>query len=196
MDDYEWVDAKQLHFLDSLKVLNLESTNLSLFSKILVFKDLPQLDRLILNNNPFKEFGREICGFPKLRHVSAQMSQLQEPVCLFELSAFQGLESLNIKHSPVSNLRGNAYVRMRAIAEIQNLRIINGAYLKKYERKDSEIFYLKEAFREYFTLRGVPDYDYDYNDFLAYCEEFHPNIPRLIKKYGNPYEVEKDKKIQ
>jgi len=35
----------------------------------------------------------------------------------------------------------------------------------------------------------VPDYDYDYEDFLKYCEEHHPNIPRLIKKYGNPYEV-------
>jgi hypothetical protein len=32
---------------------------------------------------------------------------------------------------------GNAYVRLRAVAECQNLKIINGALLKKYERKDS-----------------------------------------------------------
>jgi hypothetical protein len=32
---------------------------------------------------------------------------------------------------------GNAYVRLRSIAECQKLKIINGAPLKKYERKDS-----------------------------------------------------------
>ena len=85
---------------------------------------------------------------------------------------------------------GNAYVRMRAVAEIGKLAHINGALLKKYERKDCEIFYLRESFREYFAFKKVPDYDYDFQDFLAYCQTQHPNIPRLIKKYGNPYEVE------
>lgn len=61
--------------------------------------------------------------------------------------------------------------------------------LKKYERKDCEIFYLRQAFREYFALKNVPDYDYDFADFLKYCDELHPNIPSLIKRYGNPYEV-------
>jgi len=32
---------------------------------------------------------------------------------------------------------GNAYVRLRSIAEFQKLMVINGAPLKKYERKDS-----------------------------------------------------------
>lgn len=36
----------------------------------------------------------------------------------------------------------------------------------------------------------MPDYDYDFEDFLKFCEEEHPNIPRLIQRYGNPYEVE------
>lgn len=62
--------------------------------------------------------------------------------------------------------------------------------MKKYDRKDCEIFYLRESFREYFALKKVPDYDYDYKDFLKYCETHHPNIQFFIKKYGNPYEVE------
>ena len=49
---------------------------------------------------------------------------------------------------------------------------------------------MREAFREYFALKKVPDYDYDYQDFLEYCKEQHPHIGRLIDKYGNPYEVE------
>ena len=48
---------------------------------------------------------------------------------------------------------------------------------------------MRESFKEYFDLKKVPDYDYDYQDFMKYCEEWHPNVPFLIKRYGNPYEV-------
>jgi hypothetical protein len=87
----------------------------------------------------------------------------------------------------VGDLLGNTYVRMRSVAEISKLNTINGALLKKYDRKDCEIFYLRETFREYFALKKVPDYDYDFKDFLNYCETYHPGIPYFIKKYGNPY---------
>ena len=79
---------------------------------------------------------------------------------------------------------------MRAVAEISKLKIINGTMLRKYDRKDCQIYYLRETFREYFALRKVPDYDYDFEDFMKYCEKIHPNIQVLIKRYGNPYEVE------
>lgn len=46
---------------------------------------------------------------------------------------------------------------------------------------------MRESFREYFALKKVLDYDYDYKDFLKYCETHHPNISKFIKKYGNPY---------
>lgn len=80
---------------------------------------------------------------------------------------------------------------MRSVAELPKLKIINGAQLRKYERKDCEIYYLRETFKEYFTLKNVPDYDYDFDDFLKYCDVHHPGIQYFIKKYGNPYEVER-----
>lgn len=85
---------------------------------------------------------------------------------------------------------GNSYVRLRSIAEFQKLKVINGAPLKKYERKDSEIYYMRETFREYFRLKNRPDYDYDFDDFIKWCNEHHPNIHLFIGRYGNPYEVE------
>lgn len=91
---------------------------------------------------------------------------------------------------------GNSYVRLRSIAEFQKLKVINGAPLKKYERKDSEIYYMRETFREYFRLKNRPDYDYDFEDFIKWCNEHHPNIHLFIGRYGNPYEVEKKKEIQ
>lgn len=53
------------------------------------------------------------------------------------------LESLNVLHNPFGNKFGNAYIRMRAVAEISKLNQINGALLKKYERKDCEIYYMR-----------------------------------------------------
>jgi hypothetical protein len=73
---------------------------------------------------------------------------------------------------------------------MEKLTIINGAPLKKCDRKDFELFYMRETFKEYFSFKKVPDYDYDYQDFLSYCSGRHPNLPRFVKKYGNPYEVE------
>jgi hypothetical protein len=96
---------------------------------------------------------------------------------------------LNVKHNLIGDRYGHSYVRMRAVAEITKLNQINGALLKKGERRDFEIFYMRESFHEYFAVKKVPDYDYDFDDFLKYCEEHHPNIMRLVKKYGNPYEV-------
>jgi hypothetical protein len=68
--------------------------------------------------------------------------------------------------------------------------------LKKYERKDCEVFYLRETFNEYFTLKKVPDYDYDFEDFTKWCEGLHPKIERLIKKYGNPFEPQKKEIVE
>jgi tubulin-specific chaperone E len=46
------------------------------------------------------------------------------------------LESLNVKHNPMGDKLGNAYIRMRAVAEVPTVTQINGALLKKVERKD------------------------------------------------------------
>lgn len=49
---------------------------------------------------------------------------------------------------------------------------------------------MRETFREYFRLKNRPDYDYDFEDFIKWCNEHHPNIHLFIGRYGNPYEVE------
>lgn len=51
------------------------------------------------------------------------------------------------------------------MAENPKLNVINGAILKKYERKDCEIFYLRNTFDEYFKLFNKVYYDYDFEDF-------------------------------
>ncbi len=58
------------------------------------------------------------------------------------------------------------------------------------ERKDGEIYYLKSSFESYFQLMNVPHYFYDYEDFLNYADQNHPRVRFLIKKYGNPFEID------
>lgn len=190
LSDIASIDKARLKHLDEARFLNLEETNLTNFNDLQVFSDLPKLEKLILNKNEFKELGRKAHGFNNLKYLSLQECSLSRPVALYEMSLLENIESLNVKHNPIGEKYGNSYVRMRAVAELSKLTQINGALLKKGERRDFEIFYLRETFREYFAFKKVPDYDYDFEDFLRYCEENHPSIPRLIKRYGNPYEVE------
>lgn len=86
---------------------------------------------------------RKTAGFASLKHLSVQNCGFEKPVVLYEISLFKNLESLNVKHNTIGDKYGNTYVRMRAVAEIKKLTQINGAQLKKYERKDCEIFYLR-----------------------------------------------------
>lgn len=65
-----------------------------------------------------------------------QFCAIKDPVAIYQISKFSELESLNIKHNIVGDIFGNSYVRMRSVAEIRKLNIINGAILKKYDRKD------------------------------------------------------------
>lgn len=65
----------------------------------------------------------------------------------------------------MSDKYGKSYVRQRAVAENPHVTFINGSDLKKYERKDCEIFYLRKTFDDYFKLKEKVYYDYDFDDF-------------------------------
>lgn len=69
-----------------------------------------------------------------------------------QLSGLKKLIRLNVRNNPLQDRLGRNYVRQRAIAEIGTLEWMNCSNLNKYERKDSEIFYLKSAFESYFLL--------------------------------------------
>jgi len=100
-----------------------------------------------------------------------------------------------LKNNPLVSTYGAPYIRQRAVAENQNLMTINGSDLKKYERKDCEIFYLRKTFEEFFKATNSKYYQYDFDDFLNnFCKKDHPSIPRLMKIYGNPFEMDPNAK--
>ncbi|CAD8138498.1 unnamed protein product [Paramecium pentaurelia] len=188
-----FIDYDNLQFrntdLQALKILNLESTQLSQFECVQKsFGNLPNLERLILNKNNLKDLPL-VNEFKSLKHLALDYNHFATPQFFNKIGQLQ-LISLSIKHNPLVDKFGKLYVRQRAIAEISSVQIINGSQITKFERKDSEIFYLKSSFEEYFLLKNVKHYYYDYDDFINYAKINHPKIIELIKKYGNPYEID------
>lgn len=90
----------------------------------------------------------------------------------------------------MSDKYGKSYVRQRGVAENPNVIFINGSDLKKYERKDCEIYYLRKTFDDYFKMNEKVYYDYDFEDFCNWVKNEHPKIDHLLKVYGNPYECQ------
>ncbi|EGR26902.1 tubulin-specific chaperone e, putative [Ichthyophthirius multifiliis] len=178
--------------LKNLKFLNLENTEIEdlegLKEKILY--KLQNLQKIILNKNKIKLIGKLQYPIQNITHISLEQNLVENPIILTELSQFQNLQYLNVKHNPISEKYGSSYIRQRAVAENQNLQIINGCILKKYERKDYEIFYLRKTFDDFFKLFDQVYYKYDYEKFLEWSRKEHPNHEILLKKYGNPYEIQ------
>ena len=178
--------------LTNLKFLNMEETSLTDFSGLLKFSHLPKLENLTLNKNHLKSFGK-ITGFSEVKIILVEYNEIEELLPLSELNQFPKLDMLRCGHNPVYNYYQALHIRQRAIAEIKGLKRVNGSELRKYERKDCEIYYMRNTFDEYFKYSGQNPYEYDYEAFLKYCDGRHPRVPELIQIYGNPYEPEKMK---
>ena len=171
----------------NLKALNVERNGLESFEGMMKFSNAPKLERLIISHNKLKDLGK-VSGFEALKSVIIEENDISQFYILAQLNTFPNLESLRITKNPIYAKHSMLHVRQRAIAEIKGLKIINGSELKKYERKDCEIYYLRSTFQEYFDKTGQTSNGYDYKQLLDYCASEHPRIPELIKLFGNPYE--------
>ena len=181
-------------FLNNLKTLNVENNDINSFQGLMNFSHLG-VERLVLNSNLLSSIG-VMDGFKEVQNISFEENLSVDCKILNELAQFPKLHTLRIKKNPVSDKFGARYVRQRAVAEIPTLKTINGSDLKKYERKDCEIFYLRKTFEDYFKMVNRPDYDYDFDHFMNFAIENHPRIPQLIKIYGNPYEIAPKEEIK
>eukprot|EP01015_Nassula_variabilis_P016791 TRINITY_DN2595_c0_g1_i28.p1 TRINITY_DN2595_c0_g1~~TRINITY_DN2595_c0_g1_i28.p1 ORF type:complete len:473 (+),score=81.31 TRINITY_DN2595_c0_g1_i28:65-1483(+) len=177
--------------LQKLLFLNVEETGLKNFADLQPFSPLPKLDRLVISKNELQKLG-QFTGFNSVTQLSAENNLFEDPFVLHEMSQFASLRSLRILHNPFIQKFGIAHIRLRAIAENKLIQIVNGTQLGRYDRKDSEIYYLRSTFEEYFKIVNRPHYDYDFEDLMKYCDTNHPRIKELIQKYGNPYELIKD----
>ena len=188
LNDFDSISFEVEKVLKNLKFLNLEENRIATFQGLRKFANLSFLEKLTLSKN-FLQNLEEIQGFLALNTFSIEENLFEECEFLSELSQFPNLKYLRIKNNPVIVKHGASYIRQRAVAENSQLICINGSLLKKYERKDCEIFYLRKTFDDFFKFTNSQYYQYDLNDFLEnFCKK-HPKIKTLIKIFGNPYEM-------
>ena len=171
----------------NLKFLNLEGNNLNTFDGVRKFSTAPNIEKLTLSQNKLKELGK-FSGFEQLNNIAIEDNEIEDFYIFSQMNCFPKLETIRITKNPIYSKSKPLHIRQRAIAEIKNLKYINGSELKKYERKDCEIYYLRSTFQEYFEKTTQSPENYDYNQFTAYCVSEHPRIAELIKMFGNPYE--------
>lgn len=194
LNDFDNLVIREGDF-QNLKLLNLEENNISDFSGLMKFSHLGLLN-LTINKNKLQRFGK-VTGFEALRTILVEYNEISEIVVLSELNQFPKLEMIRCGHNPMYQFFDALHVRQRAIAEIKGVKRINGSELRKYERKDCEIYYMRNTFDEFFKFSGQNPYEYDFDAFTKYCEGRHPRLPELIQMYGNPYEqvkMEEEKK--
>jgi hypothetical protein len=176
------------HTLQGMTFLNLEDNQIKSFKGLMMFKDLPKLEKLTLNKNSVTSIPNPE-GFAHVKLIIMEENGINNFKILSELNQFPLLESIRITNNPIYQAFSPLHIRQRAIAEIKGLKIMNGSLLGKYERKDCEIYYMKKSFEDYFTISKENQYDYDFAAFMKYVLEDHPRVPELIKKFGNPYEI-------
>lgn len=194
LNDFENLTVSPEEMTPKLRFLNLEENAIADFAGIAKFSKLQELEKLTLSKNFLQNFG-EVSGFAKVSTVSIEHNLFEDAIILHELSQFENLKSLRLKENPMIAKYGAPYIRQRAVAENVKLVTINGSDLKKYERKDCEIFYLRKTFEEFFKASNSFYYQYDFEDFLNnFCKKDHPAINRLLKIYGNPFEMDPDAK--
>lgn len=186
LNDFENFPFSGVDF-KKLKFFNLEGNEIKTFEGIMKFKDAPLLEKLTLSNNRLTELG-QVTGFENLTSLIIEDNNITDFYIFSQMNLMPKLEAIRITRNPISGKHSLLHIRQRAIAEIRGLKNINGSELKKYERKDCEIYYLRNTFHEYFEKTGQTSYNYDYEQYLSYCTIEHPRIPELIKLYGNPYE--------
>lgn len=100
------------------------------------------------------------------------------------------LDSIRYLNNPVASLYDKDHFRCCIIACTMRLSVLNGSKLQHREKMDSEIYYLKNTFHEYFREFQVDQFNYDFSQYKEWADQQYPLIDYFLKKLDNPYAVE------
>ena len=167
--------------LARLKLLNLEDNQISDWNELNEFASLPNLEKLILNQNPLKDI-KYYSGFKTLKSISLDRCMLNSFIPLNYLNMMPSLEKIRFSNNPISDSVGDRKCRYNVIARIKNLKNVNGSVVKEVERKDCELGYLKDAYEQYIKLEQKQDME-------QFMLANHPRWNELIKRHGAPVEM-------
>lgn len=139
----------------NLRLLNLEQNGIESWDELVGFRILDGLRRLIINKNSIKEIYKKP-GFKDLKYLSFEDNLIADWKSFNQLNEFEGqLKQIRCQGNPLFNIeddndnekkKQNQYI---SIAKLKFLTSFNGMKVTEFERKDSEIYYMKHAYLTY-----------------------------------------------
>ena len=155
------------------------------------FKHLSEIRLTMLNltSNGLKRFnaGQYL---QDLTHLNISQNSIKSERIFKDLSEFPNLISLRIGNNPIVTSNDKTHIRFFFIASILNLKQFNGTAVDRDLRRDAEIYYFSQTFKNFFIHSKTNEFNYDYNAYLEWACKLYPHIEYYLKKYGNPYPIE------
>lgn len=179
----------------NLKGLILEKNNITLPEKVLSYFAANNLTFLNLNQNNIRYMVQsptdvsEIKSlYQNLKILNLDFNCIQDYEILFyQLKHLSNLEELNILNNGFARhpKLGLESAKINIIGRLLKLSVLNHTTLTKEVKRDSELIYLKNSVKDYFSDLKEK---FDKEVFEKFMTENHPNYFILKKKYYDPVE--------
>lgn len=134
-----------IHLIEKLNLLNLENNQISDWESVSnQCKDLQNLEKLILNENPLGHIAYQ-GGFMNLSALSIENCNLTQWTTVDELGKFPGLiKELRIARNPgLGQGSSLTLFRFNVVARIGSLQMLSGSAVRSQERLEAERFFLR-----------------------------------------------------
>jgi hypothetical protein len=128
--------------------------------------------------------------FREATHINLSGNHFADTSIVAQLSAFSSVASLHLTGNPFLQFHDRIHIRCLVIASVPRIKNLNGSLIDRAEKRDSEIYYLKNAFHEYFRFANVTPFTYDLVEFYQWARPKYPLIDTFIAKMDNPYPIE------
>lgn len=198
-DDVEERGTSWVERWSTLRVMELSHNAISDWGEICKLAQLPQLQRLHLNDNHLGFVSYPSGGlddaFNSLQVLLLGNNAIDGWESVNELNRFPALQEVRLDGNPltqqhiqsheqqISNLETDSMaktIRMSIIAKISQLAILNGSNINFMERRDCEIYYLKKCGQEKIDNTRTTKQEF---------EQQHPRYVQLAERFGDPTEV-------
>lgn len=177
-------------YFKNLKFINLEQNGIESWDEIQGFRNLPILKRLTISKNPIQKIEYKP-GFNDLYMITMEDCLFSDFSAFDALNEFKGITHVRSTGLPCFAEMSEQAARVMVIARVQFIKKLNGSEVSVAERKDSEIQYMRQAYRDFLKenqIEGKLD-NLEDERLQLYMTGLHPRWYQLVEKYGSPLDV-------